>query len=110
MSECTCDRDTLADGMATPGCPTHAPPTCGACGHPLSSHDINPHNGEPFCEEYGCPCQAAFVREKPSSATFESALTLSDCCMRPATRHCRAGADDVFVCRCGKVTTPVPAL
>lgn len=67
MPECTCDRDTLADGMATPGCPTHAP------------------------------------------VTFESALTLSDCCMLPATRHCRAGVDDVFVCRCGKVTTPVPA-
>jgi hypothetical protein len=24
-SRCTCDRDTILDGMATPGCPVHVP-------------------------------------------------------------------------------------
>jgi hypothetical protein len=26
-ARCTCDRDTRMDGMASPGCPVHAPAT-----------------------------------------------------------------------------------
>lgn len=41
-------------------------------------------------------------------ATFQTLSVLSMCCMKPVTRHCRAGAVDVYVCRCGKVATLVP--
>lgn len=33
---CTCDADTILDGMATPGCPQHAPLALGDTREPAS--------------------------------------------------------------------------
>lgn len=41
-------------------------------------------------------------------ATYQSALTMSGCCCLPVTRFCKSGEPDRYVCRCGKVTTPIP--
>lgn len=52
VRRCTCDRDTRINdpGMASPGCPVHAPseprnPTCEVCGLPVTEDDLRSGDG-----------------------------------------------------------------